>query len=89
MNETALMETPQRDRRASRDAQKRIQVPRLAEESRKDLGAVILDQEYRLSVVANEFQRPCSPGRIELIPESIRVLKPRDAGRWGLVQCRR
>src|ERR1700733_8685492 len=88
MEQTALMQTPQRRGYAYGSAQKKVQFPRFAEQSCKYLPAVIFNEQRRFSVVMNELQRPCSPAWIELTPQGIRVFQPRAAARRGLVYCR-
>jgi hypothetical protein len=76
------------DRYASSDPQKLLQIPGPTEVASKHLPAMILDDERRLSLVANQLYRPRSPSRIELVPQPICVLKARDAGGRGMVHCR-
>jgi hypothetical protein len=52
------------------------------------LVSVILNQQRGLSVVIDQLQGPCSPVGIEIISQRIRVFKPRDATRRGLVHHR-
>lgn len=51
MNKTTLMETSECDCQANRNPHKQGQVPRLTELARKDLAAVILNQQCWISVV--------------------------------------
>src|SRR5579863_2342952 len=88
MEQTALMKTLQRRGYADGNAQKQVQFPRFAKQSRKHLPAVIFNEQRRFSVVMNELQGPCSPAWIELTPQVIRVFQPRAAARRGLVYCR-
>src|SRR5579863_3385358 len=88
MEQTALMKTLQRRGYADGNAQKQVQFPWFAEQTRKHLPAVIFNEQRRFSVVMNELQGPCRPGWIELTSQFIRVFQARAAARRGLAYCR-
>ena len=55
MDETALMQTPQRRGYTNTNPQKLLQFPWFAEEARKHLSAGILDPQPRFSVFINKL----------------------------------
>jgi hypothetical protein len=55
MNETALMQTPQRRGNAGANTQKKTQLPGFPNEASKHSATVILDLQRQLSTLVNEL----------------------------------
>ena len=87
VDETPLVEPTQRGCQADGNAQKRGDLPGLPQEPRQRLATGVLEQEHRPPPVTHQPQGPSRVGGVQLVPERIGMLQPREAPRRGL--CRR
>ena len=60
--------------------QEAAQLHRPIEKPRERLAAGILDHQHGLSAFAYEFQRPCGPGTVQVVPQAVFVREALEAG---------
>ena len=84
VDEAPLVEPAERGRQADGDAQERRDLPGLPQEPGQRLAAGVLEHERRPPAVTHQPQGPSRPGGVQLVPQRIGVLQPREAPRRGL-----
>ena len=81
VDQAALVEPPERGGQADGNAQERRGVHRASQKSRKRLAARVLEQQGHAPVIAHQPQRPRCPCEVQLVPQRILVLEPRQGAR--------
>ncbi len=83
VDEAPLVEPAQRVRQADGDAQERRDLPGPPQEPRQRLAAGVLEHERQLPAVTPQPQGPGREGGVQLVPQRMGVLQPRQARRRG------
>ena len=88
VDEAALVGLAQRPCDPDREAQEAPQLHRPAEQARKRLSAIVLEQQHGPPALADELQRPRRPGAIQLVPHFIVMGEAVEVGRRRAVRRR-
>ena len=83
VDEATLVEPPQRGGQADGNVQERGWLHRASQKTREQLATGVFEQQRRAPVIAHQRQRPRCPCRIQLVPQPVLVLEPRQASRHG------